>query len=215
MDRRGALVRSVVAVLLATTCATACAGPPATPSPPASASAGGSIEDIGRAWSDVPSDLAPSVRASAEGACREQAPDAIPAGSPLALADSRGGARVILVFAPPGPAVSCDAKINADRSWTAVVHPGTEAPPAAERQATVGVLASASDIRPIGSPKERTTLFGRSGLGVVSVDVLLEDSVVRATTANGWFVAWWPTDEDTIAIQARDRAGQPLESAHE
>jgi hypothetical protein len=212
MDRRGARARSLIAVLAVAGSVAACAPASATQPPPAASA--GSVADLGRAWSEAPSTLSSGVLASAEGACREQAPEAIPAGSPLALADSRGGARVILVFAPPGAAVSCDAKINADRSWTAVVRPGIDGPPPGARQATVALVASASDIRPIGAPVERTTLFGRTGPGVDAVDVLLEASVVRATTANGWFVAWWPSDDDPVAIQARDAAGLPLESAH-
>jgi hypothetical protein len=213
MDRRGVPSRSVVALALtAAAWATACAG---TPSPaPSTTSPVSSVADIGRPWREIPYDVAPGVLRSAEGACREQSPDGIPAGSPLALVDGRGGARLILVFAPPGAGVSCDAKINADRSWTAVVRPGIDAPVPAAGHTSVGLLASASDIRPIGIPKDRTTLFGRSGPGVVSVDVLVGDGVVRATTANGWFVAWWPTDEAPIAIQARDAAGQPLEAPH-
>ncbi|HEY7133391.1 MAG TPA: hypothetical protein VH440_14145, partial [Candidatus Limnocylindrales bacterium] len=196
----------------AATWAAGCAG--TTAPAPAAASSAGSVADLGRPWSEIPYDVAPDVLRSAEGACREQSPDDIPAGSPLALVDGRGGARLILVFAPPGAGVSCDAKINADRSWTAVVHPGIDAPVPAAGHASVELLASSSDIRPIGIPKERTTLFGRSGPGVVSVDVLVGESVVRATTADGWFVAWWPTDEAAIAIQARDAAGRALEAPH-
>ncbi|HEY7132187.1 MAG TPA: hypothetical protein VH440_08035, partial [Candidatus Limnocylindrales bacterium] len=86
MNRRGAPSRSMAALaLIAASWVTACAGTP-TPAP-STALPADSVADIGRPWREIPYDVAPDVLRSVEGACREQSPEDIPAGSPLALVD--------------------------------------------------------------------------------------------------------------------------------
>jgi hypothetical protein len=53
-----------------------------------------------------------------------------------------------------------------------------------------------------------TLVEGRSGPGVTHVKLVLADStVVTASTANGWLLAWWPGDQHIAALQITTAAG--------
>ena len=61
-----------------------------------------------------------------------------------------------------------------------------------------------------GSPAvpARTEMAGRAGPGVRSIRFRLSDhTAVTATTANGWFLAWWPTEARAVAAQVNTRNG--------
>jgi hypothetical protein len=53
---------------------------------------------------------------------------------------------------------------------------------------------------------------GRAGNDVISVTLHEDGLTVKATVANGWWTAWWPSDEDTALITGTlditDRSGR-------
>jgi hypothetical protein len=66
-----------------------------------------------------------------------------------------------------------------------------------------------------GNGNTTSTITGRVGPGVAAVDVVFSSgSRVRATTANGWFVAWWPSGDGHVTVQGLDANGQPLGAPH-
>jgi hypothetical protein len=59
---------------------------------------------------------------------------------------------------------------------------------------------------------------GRTAPGVSATTLVLDDGTrVTATTANGWFVAWWPGSHEVTAAEVTTPDGvtrQPFDSRH-
>jgi hypothetical protein len=61
-----------------------------------------------------------------------------------------------------------------------------------------------------------TVVEGRVALDVTDVGLALNDGTnVEATTANGWFVAWWPSDADVTAATITSSSGSTTEPVQE
>ena len=131
-------------------------------------------------WSPRPTPAAPDQLAAASADCQTQSPIA---GLPLQLADTRGPF-TFSVYANSTTSSTCIK----GPTFTAVATNSTSAPisiPAGH------ILLSSSHASNQGGAYSWAD--GRTGDGVSAVTLTLDDStIVQATVANGWFVAWWP-----------------------
>jgi hypothetical protein len=148
-------------------------------------------------WSAKPTKAAPGQLAAAQAACRRsQSPVD---GLPLALADTRG---------PFTFAVYADSESTA----TCIQGPGFVSLSVAQGTAPVSVPADRVQLAGAHSSDRGGHLFGfaygRTGSGVSAVTLVLADgSQVQATVTNGWFVAWWPSDQQLKSAQLTTAAG--------
>ena len=62
-----------------------------------------------------------------------------------------------------------------------------------------------------GATSSRTVAVGQAPAGIAAVDLVLAGrSRVRASVSNGWFSAWWPTDEAIISVVTLDSTGHVI-----
>jgi hypothetical protein len=133
----------------------------------------------------------------------------IPAGGWSAvLTDTRGPYTAILFEAAGGRAeMSCfsgrqPAQAVLGGSW------GTQTPspvPAGE----ITLVSSGGHVTPPDEGSEQfSQLVGRTGPGVTDVTLRLDDGTrVTASSANGWFMAWWPGRHSVITSEVRTSSG--------
>lgn len=113
------------------------------------------------------------------------------------LTDVRGPYVVTLYTAASGRTVfSC---FTATKPASSVLQGGTTTTAAAVARMKVApghiklVFASSNMTAPDEGSAEFSRLVGRAGLDVTGVSFRLSDGAhVTASTANGWFLAWWP-----------------------
>jgi hypothetical protein len=144
--------------------------------------------------------------------------DVVRAGASVVLADVRGANRIDILFVGPGSAwSSCTAVPTTDGQFQfssggsasndmlvfASLLPG---------EVRLGAYGSEGAQSADGLTAVTTTsATGRVGAGVAGVDLLLASGLhVQASTANGWFAAWWPTGDRIVRIQAVGENGQPI-----
>ncbi len=62
-----------------------------------------------------------------------------------------------------------------------------------------------------GATSSRTVAVGQAPVGVAAVDLVLTGrGRVRAGVNNGWFIAWWPTDEAVTSVVTLDARGHDI-----
>jgi len=153
----------------------------------------------------TPSPTTPTdAQAAGEAACKAPfAPHPTPA-LPLVLTDVRG---------PFTVAIEADANTTI-YCWKGpsfaggfVTLKGTKAPrtPPSPGAIEVGVLGGHNS-PPGGQPF--ALVAGRAGAGVSAIVLTLDDGTpVRATTANGWFAAWWPGSQHLARAEVTSTTG--------
>ncbi len=108
------------------------------------------------------------------------------------LVDTRGPYTMTVFQADHGRAVaSCFAGSRGQGSLGAAI--GVR-PPAPVAPGHVSYASSGSNTTPANEgSRQFSRVIGRTGAGVTGVTVRLNDGTrVKATCANGWFLAWWP-----------------------
>jgi hypothetical protein len=142
----------------------------------------------------------------------------IPAGGwRTVLIDSRGPYTVILFVAAHGAAeLSCFTGRQPMSGGLGGSY-GTHIPPPVPA-GHVSIVSSGSRTTPPDEGSQHfSQLVGRTGPGVTGVTLRLRDGTrVRASLANGWFLAWWPGTQGGTANEvttARGTAIQPASSA--
>jgi hypothetical protein len=215
MDRRDAGTRPprilallVVSATVIASCAIA--GPPEGTSPPA--------PDLSSPWQATPFSLPPAIVNAALAACETPDLGVDTPSSRLVLADVRGGGWITFLFAGPRyDSGHCIMRATSAGAF-ALVEGGRST---GDQWAGLSIASDGIQIRAIGpveddtanAPAGNSTLavYGRVGDRVGGVDLVLAGgSRVRATTANGWFLAWWPSGLELTGTQTLDAAGQPL-----
>ncbi|GAA1595604.1 hypothetical protein [Actinoplanes couchii] len=112
-----------------------------------------------------------------------------PTAADVMLAERRGIATTLLVTKDDGGLVVCDILDPADGVAGASALDPEAVVPEAGRVSVESQGAS-------GDKAWYSQIVGRVGPGVTDVDVVLpDDSVIRATTRSGWWLAWWPGRE--------------------
>ena len=151
-------------------------------------------------------DVDQSLARAAESTCREATPQS--AGLSVVLHDQRGGGVDSVLFAGPAGQVSCQVSGAADGSVTWLTS-GVSSGAPAELPGPLDLLvdgmgsSSGSDVQTIND------ITGRTGAGIVDVRILLTDGVeIAATTANGWFYAWWPGEASAASLSGDDVTGR-------
>jgi len=206
MARRLPLVAVLSAGLAVATVVVACGDEAATDS-------GGVLQ---ASWLARPVPVGPDVVRAAVRTCRASDGGSIPLTSTAVLADVRGGHRIAVVFSGPREQVFLcllEVSTNGSLSWSAGW--------GGDRHSAEGPLA-AGEVRPeepqparvdaaSGIAEPILTATGRVGRAVAGVDLILGSGArVRATTAAGWYAAWWPSDVGVTGYQALDASSAPL-----
>jgi hypothetical protein len=168
------------------------------------------------AWLAQPIPVGDDLVQAAVRTCRANDSGLIPLTSTAVLADVRGGGRIAVVFSGPREQVflcllraTTDGKLSWSSGWGGDRH-SAEGPLAVgevrpEEPQPARVDAASGIAQPI------LTATGRVGRGVAGVDLILGSGArVRATTAAGWYAAWWPNDIGVTGYQALNSAGTPL-----
>jgi hypothetical protein len=178
--------------------------------------AAGGITALQSAWLAQPIPVGTEIVQAAVRTCRANDSGLIPLTSTAVLADVRGGGRIAVVFSGPREQVflclldaTADGKLSWSSGWGGDRH-SAEGPLAVgevrpEEPQPARVDAASGIAEPI------LTATGRVGRGVAGVDLILGSGErVRATTAAGWYAAWWPNDIGVTGYQALNGAGAPL-----
>lgn len=164
-------------------------------------SGGGRLSTAFADWSATPTTPAHGQVRSAETACAASAGAGL--FSAPVLADTRGP-YTLLIYAADSTSTVCLAGLpGLPPGKAALTNPGS---PAAS-----GVTAGAIDVAFDGASLRGGLLHyigGRVGSGVRAVAVTLDDgSTVRATSARGWFAAWWPGGQGTRSAEITNASG--------
>jgi hypothetical protein len=124
---------------------------------------------------------------------------------PLIAVDQRGHAAVGY-FADEDREFLCFVQSDGS-SWTRLGTAGVGGPldPSAAPLTMDGLARLA------GGPIDITAVRGRAGPGVAAVTVTRDDGLqVQAQVANGFYLAWWPTDDGFRMVGAVDADGRPV-----
>lgn len=207
MDRPR-LVAVISGVVAAASLLAACGEAPAPVS--------GSGSAFQSTWLAQPIAMGHDVVQAAVRTCRANGAGSIPLTSTAVVADARGGGRIAVVFSGPREQVFLcllTAATNGTLTWSAGW--------GGDRHSAEGPLA-AGEVRPeepqparvdaaSGIAEPILTATGRVGRSVAGVDLILGSGArVRATTAAGWYAAWWPSDVGVTGYQALDGSGMPF-----
>jgi hypothetical protein len=188
--------------LVASVCAACDDSEAVSPPPP--------IHDLAEPWQAVPFDLDQATLAAAVAACR----DVMGPGQvlpPLVVVDARGANTVIVAYGQGGNTADCSVVRDGSGRFTSMG----------------GSAGSSNGEPPIGQAEVRsrgisttnaaggfqaTYVVGVAGPVVAAVDVVIPGGPrVRASLANGWFVAWWPGNfankPQNVTINGYDAAG--------
>jgi len=134
----------------------------------------------------------------------------IPAGGwRTVLIDSRGPYTVILFEAAHGAAeMSCFSGRQPTQASLGGSFAAHSPPPVPAGH--VSIVSSGSRTTPPdeGGSRHFSQLVGRTGPGVTGVTLRLRDGTrVRASVANGWFLAWWPGTQGGTATEVTTATG--------
>jgi len=165
-------------------------------------------------WSASPTAPSSGQVQAAEAACMTQLPTGSPAaqsGFSVVLTDTRGPYTVLILqdartasvgscFVGPSPG-SAEVSLEVGGPLTPL------------RAGEIGVLSSG--LAPASGATQRTSegnpytmIEGPAGPGVVGVTLVLSDgSHVTASTAGGWYAAWWPGTQRAVTAEVRSPSG--------
>lgn len=188
-------------------------------------------------WSPRPTTAAVGQAQIAEGACRRGLPTSAaiehaqqtasgPRGGPwgipqiaaggwqTTLTDVRGPYTVLLFTASDGRAVlSCFSGRDAGEVSLQGAFATNSAAAVPAGQIAVSTFGS-NRSRPDEGSAQFSRIVGRTGSGVTAVAVRLSDGKqVAASTANGWFLAWWPGTAQATSAEVTTAGGtqtQPI-----
>jgi hypothetical protein len=154
-------------------------------------------------WQPVPTAADRTLANDAEATCLSDA--SLPAMS-LVAQDQRGAAATLL-YAGGGELAIClvlrDSAGSVVAATSGVSH-------LEDRSGALRIDTGISAPKTPNDPGLRI-VAGRVDQAVKSVKVLRVDSAkVDATVSSGYFVAWWPTDDDVVNVTATDAAGATL-----
>ena len=138
-------------------------------------------------------------------AAREQLGEA-EANLPTTLVDARGAGVATAILSDDPRAIECLARI--DGSGAAHVDGVIRLAQSATGPAENSTIAITSLLAEDDVDGGRTLTIGRVGSNAARVEITLGDgSTVVATSADGWFSAWWPGQPRVTAIRAVDAGG--------
>jgi hypothetical protein len=124
----------------------------------------------------------------------------------LALADGRGGGRILLVYSgPEGMSAECSASIGADGE-VFVDGSGSSSGSGGPDPAPNDVLPSSGGSS--GGPSSWSYLHGVVGSDIARVVIrLADDTPIEASVGSGRFAVWWPGEAQPARILGYDGDG--------
>jgi hypothetical protein len=165
-------------------------------------------------WAPVPTTPSSGQVAAAQAACvtrlsssTEIGASIQPGGWHAVLTDTRGSFTTVLYEAAEGRAeASCFAGPSPyEWSMSMSINPKASVVPAGH--VSVTSLGSNTTPRSLGE-QHFMRVVGRTGPGVGGVTLALSDGThVTASTAGGWFLAWWPGTRPAVAAEIATAAG--------
>jgi len=154
-------------------------------------------------WTPTPTAALPAQLAAAQAACKARSPVD---GLPLKLSDTRGPF-TFSVYADSNTSAVCIT----GPSFTSVSGSVSSAPvevPAGQVQLSSSHLTNRDG-------QSYSFADGHTGAGVSGVTLILDDGTkVKATVANGWFVAWWPSAHDVKSADIATPSGVKTQAFH-
>jgi hypothetical protein len=167
-------------------------------------------------WTPSPSPAGQGQIAGAEAACRKRLltmprparvlPPASATALQPALTDSRGPFTFV-IFAGQHSSASCITGPSFT-SLAATASTGSTAIPAGR------VTLSSSHMTPRDG-RQLSFAEGHAASDVTATTLVLDDGTrVRASTANGWFVAWWPGGHDVRSAAVTTQRGTATQTFH-
>jgi hypothetical protein len=154
-------------------------------------------------WQPVPTAADPTLANDARATCLSDA--SLPAMS-LVAQDQRGVAATLL-YAGGGELAIC---LVVRDSAGAVLYATSGVSHLEDRSGLLKIDTGISAPKVPNDPGLRI-VAGRVDQAVKGVKVSRADGVkVEATVKSGYFVAWWPTDDDVVNVTATDSAGATL-----
>jgi len=176
--------------------------PSVRPAPSVAAGVG-----LGGAWRAVPILVDDAHIAIVSDACAAAAREELgetEANLPTALIDARGEGLVTAIMADDLNAIECLGHL--DKAGTvATVDSAARLSMVAVAPVDKAAISVASVIHETDSNTGRTVAFGRIGPDAEAANVVFADtSAVRASSAEGWWAAWWPGVVPPTAYSAVD-----------
>jgi hypothetical protein len=175
------------------------------------------VRDVGAPWQAGPFRIADDTLQAAVRACRPPDGGLIPLASTLVLADVRGGNRIVLLYVGPRvESYTCLALGSTGGSFdmgptTGGDRRSAEGPLTPSEIRPEPIVPILFDAAPGGTGSQMSIATGRIGKGIEAIDLLLGSGTsVRASTANGWYAAWWPTADQVVGYQPRALDGSPI-----
>jgi len=127
----------------------------------------------------------------------------------LALADGRGGGRILLIYSgPEGMSAECYASVGADGD---VLIEGSGSASSSDDS-----LPGALEVRPMSGgsssgPGAWAYVRGSAGSDISRVVIeLADDTAITASTGGGNFAAWWPGEAQPKRILGYDTSGNEV-----
>jgi hypothetical protein len=158
--------------------------------------------DIGGPWQAEPFAIDQGLLPAAAAVCRKNLGMPAAPMPPLAVVDARGADVLELVFVGRGEIDECRVR-RVNGGFMSEGGGGSTGGDQAALPANVAMVDSIGTMSAAGAQQsDISTAVGRFGPGVSGVDLLFKSGKrIRASSANGWFVAWWPTGEtDVLAL---------------
>ena len=160
-------------------------------------------------WRPAPVGIGDNLLSSIKFVCQNQGePDQSTIENlPIVVADARGGSLASVILADESVAFECRVKlelIGGTLGATILEAPSRLAPDSSKPVEENGIVV-VSHNRVDEDSGSRTILIGRVGPKAFRVGVGFNDeSEVRASKDNGWFLAWWPGVKEPGAIVSLD-----------
>jgi hypothetical protein len=210
MERRRTGRRIAIALAWIVVLAGCGEGPPPAEPPP---------RDIGGPWQAEPFAIDQGLLPAAVAACRKNLGMPAAPMPPLAVVDARGANVLQLLFVGRSEMDECRVR-RVNGGFMSEGGGGSSGGDQGAPPAMVAIVDSLGTMSAAGAQQsDISTAVGRVGPGVSGVDLLFKSGMrIRASSANGWFVAWWPTGETDVRALALGPDGRasgdpPLEAS--
>lgn len=162
-------------------------------------------------WRAEPISIEPVAVEQANAACRRlqaQLGNEPANTAPLAVVDTRGGSKIVIVYADMRSEMGCIAELGQSGEW---ITSGTSSSALGmfEPPAPGGVTIESASTTGDG-PGAASIVVGRAGSDVAKVVITAAGgrSFRASLSPNGWFAGWWPGDRPDATVQAHDGAGR-------
>jgi hypothetical protein len=170
----------------------------------------GGATDLTGPWQAEPYAVAQPLMAEAELLCRDGIGAMVGPDNVLVVVDARGGGILVLTFAGQKSSSICELLASSSGNLSTSGGTGRESDQALQEPAPNELRMDG-----VSNSGARSTIAGQAGAMIAAVEVVVPGGPrVRASLGrDGWFTAWWPTDETDVQVNGYDSAGTLVGSA--